>query len=140
MRTFAAAVLLSWFPVFGAPASGASLDVAFCRMPVSPLLRQADLDFTARATFTVDAAGRPTDIHVDDEGFVRGSDVRACLETWRLPGADPEEEWSATFSWTHGAGWTKLVVRGPSGTTTVRVTGGREVFWDAGAGGRARRP
>lgn len=114
--------LLLMFLCGGAVANGQ--EVNFCLFSLPQGILQANASFNAIYEFDVDKNGVPTNIHPRAKEFTNPSDVRACLEQWKLPDS-ALKHLVAIFEWHHGVGWTKLAISGPSINLTVHQSGQR---------------
>lgn len=81
---------------------------AFCDIPISDHLKQANTTFTDVYTFKVDKSGKAVQLRGSRAEFTKLEDIEACLSLWKLNGFANETVFHVEFSWKHGIGWTQM--------------------------------
>jgi hypothetical protein len=85
---------------------------SFCHLSLSDDLKHSNTSFTDGFTFKIDQNGKPFDIKRVLGKYVDESEVKSCLENWKLSGFAENSRFSVYFSWKHGVGWTQMRISG----------------------------
>src|SRR5690242_14057478 len=112
MQTIVFLAIITMFTVAFTQGQTPGFNLKPCQISVPTTLRVGHADFTLSALFYLDDGGKPARIKQIGSFKLSQDEIQACIGSWGFPGLLTKSAIVARFRWSHGNGWTELILVG----------------------------